>query len=192
MPNISNLIDRISEKISNNASDIATNRDTIGTNANNIKNVLDISKGHLSLSGGNLTGPLTINNQKVATEDFVTESINNIDLGGLAESISRKLDIEGASSVGMPSDRYIDLSPSVTEFTAIDNGYTMIEGASKSASLAFIYVITSDSCKSKNSANIGEGMMLTLPVRKGTQVYINTNGNVNMLRVRFIYAEGAK
>lgn len=82
MPNISNLIDRISEKISNNASDIATNRDTIGTNANNIKNVLDISKGHLSLSGGNLTGPLTINNQKVATEDFVTESINNIDLGG--------------------------------------------------------------------------------------------------------------
>lgn len=122
----------------------------------------------------------------------VEQDANIIATSGLAESISRKLDIEGASRVGMPSDRYIDLSPSVTEFTAIDDGYIRVEGFPKSSSYAYIYASTSDKYEIKNTSNSSEeGILLTFPVRKGTQVRIYST-QANVTTIIFIYAEGAK
>ena len=157
-----------------------------------IQHDIDASRSSAIYGKSNTVQPNSVTGYLYFYVGEVEQDANIIATSGLAESISRKLDIEGASRVGMPSDRFVDLSPSVTEFTAIDDGYIRVEGFPKSSSYAYIYASTSDKYEIKSTSNSsGEGMMITFPVRKGTQVSIYST-QANVTTVIFIYAEGAK
>ena len=93
--------------------------------------ILEIGNDHLPLSGGNLTGPLTINNQNVATEDFVSTSINNLNstyLGISAKAESAK----SADSVSW--DNVSDKSTTLSGY-GITDAYTKAQVDKKVSNL---------------------------------------------------------
>ena len=123
----------------------------------------------------------------------VEQDANIIATSGLAESISRKLDIEGASRVGMPSERHIDLTAiNSSIYTAPADGYFAFFGRID-LDAGYVYLrnksvgLVSEHPSSKQNYALG----VYINAKKGDEVTLDF-GNMRDYTFRFIYAEGAK
>lgn len=127
---------------------------------------------------------------------YVGETVQNanlIDAGRFGEQLATKTNMLQASSAGMPSNRYIDLTlgASGSTYTAPANGYfTICKTANSSSNWAVL-------CDDNNgqgfqcSANLNNTVLrVTIPIRKGgtCTAYYDAGGVTNFFR--FIYAEG--
>lgn len=124
----------------------------------------------------------------------VEQDANIIATSGLAESVSRKLDIEGASRVGMPSDKIISLTVSATgsQYTAPADGYFDCYGGGSVGSLLVLYTAPSGKMRVMTQQVQTENSIATfLPVKKGDKVIFDY-ARTTYQELYFIYANGAK
>ena len=125
----------------------------------------------------------------------VEQDANIIATSGLAESISRKLDIEGASRVGMHSDRFVELSVGASEslYTAPADGFFYCEGSNTVAygNISIINNNTKIADMRQPTVDAPVSCSVIIPVRKGDMVKLYYHG-FSIGAFKFIYAEGAK
>lgn len=125
----------------------------------------------------------------------VEQDANIIATSGLAESVSRKLDIEGASSVGMPSERYVNLSVGVTgtTYTAPADGWFFVIGSGTDIiGHVTLETLNNNLIAQATTTNAGWSIPCLMPVRKGDIIQLRYNSVITIRQFRFIYAEGAK
>lgn len=143
----------------------------------------------------------------ISTEGQTAEvgvDINNVyeDMNLKANTNLSNLTAEGkslVSSLGMPSDRYTDLTLGATgsTYTAPANGYFFISKTS-SASGQYLNLYNKTAGWSGygcNSSASGQQIRLSVPVKKGDEAYISYNmggSSADYDAFKFIYAEGEK
>ena len=131
----------------------------------------------------------------------VAQNTNLINAGRIEETLAKKVDTNASnftsdgksliSGWGMPSSKYIDLTPATdTRYTAPANGFFVCYGSINSAAYGRIYLGTGPGfADNKSSTQKANPLHAWLPVQKGQQCHlVLTNCTVNLFR--FIYAEG--
>lgn len=153
----------------------------------------DASKSNPIYSKSDTVQPNSITGYLYFYVGEVEQDANIIATSGLTESISKKLDIEGASRVGMPSDKYIDLTAIDSSiYTAQADGYFVFSGRINLDG-GYVYLrnesvgLVSEHASSKKDYALG----VYINAKKGNEVTLRF-GNMRDYTFRFIYAEGAK
>ena len=127
-------------------------------------------------------------------------STPDIDVSALAEALNEKLDRDGynatndikemMANMGMPSDRYIDLTLPATGGYVIapDDGYITIEGYSNGGSSNHVG-LNSDKVRNLSEASWNAGYA-SIPVSKNDSVRV-WYASVTITVFRFYYANGS-
>ena len=129
---------------------------------------------------------------------YVGETVQNanlIDAGRIGEQLATKTDMLQASSAGMPSNKYIDLTLGAkgSTYTAPANGWfwllgnwTNADGYVQLKSVQKFYCVQTPN----NTISGYHGLML--PITKGDSCMTSYNTTPKNVLFRFIYAEGSK
>lgn len=149
------------------------------------------------------TNPVEVFYYMVISTEGQTANVE-IDINKVYEDLNLKantnlsnLTAEGkslASGLGMPSDRYIDLSVGATgtDYTAPANGYFALHGVAVGGASTYIELINISKAHELGScqqAVFNGGLRVFVPCLKGEVVrYYNNNARVD--HFRFYYAEG--
>lgn len=140
---------------------------------------------------------MTYNKYTWVTGEVITkEKLNHIE-DGIGDSLdvdtSNISDIgkSNLSGLGMPSNRYIDLTlgASDTEYTAPANGWITFTKQATSSQYFQFANITANWINNVNAAS-GQYISITCPVKKDDVFRIAYNLNGETAQFRFIYAEG--
>lgn len=118
-----------------------------------------------------------------------------VNMGRIGEQLATKTDMLQASGAGMPSNKYIDLTPgaSGTKYTAPANGWVRAQGVltANNAGLALQNITTGFGWQIEQSPN-GWHPQVILPVSKGDIFSVNTWGNITIQEIKFYYAQGSE
>lgn len=101
---------------------------------------------------------------------------------------------ENVANVGMPSDRFTDLTlgASGNQYTAPADGWFVISKASESAGRYLTLNNSTTRIGTSNDANTGGNVHCYVPARKGDKVSVSYNLTGGTNYFRFIYADGAR
>lgn len=172
----------------------STGYQTVSEN-NNLDAVnFDASRSNSIYGKSNTVQPNSVTGYLYFYIGEVEQDANIIATSGLAESISRKLDIEGASSVGMPSDKIISLtvSDSDSQYTAPADGYFAGYGGGSVGSVLVLETAPSRKMRvMTQQVQTENSIAVFLPIKKGDKVIFNY-AKTTYQELYFIYANGAK
>ena len=125
---------------------------------------------------------------------YIGETVQNanlIDAGRIGEQLATKTDMLQASSAGMPSNKYIDLTlgASGSTYTAPANGFITICKTANGNQYVTLRNTTNGLFVFSGGIS-SNWVACTIPCKKSDNIYVeyNTSGTTNMFR--FIYAEG--
>lgn len=128
---------------------------------------------------------------------YVGETVQNanlIDAGRIGEQLATKTDMLQASSAGMPSNKYINLTLGAngSTYTAPANGWFVVFKRSTKENEILELSLTATGFGFKYASTGAQGCFVSCPVKKGDIIKCGytTTGATNFFR--FIYAEGSK
>ena len=127
----------------------------------------------------------------------------NTDIGQVLEALNDKADADGSNltadgkstvaGLGMPSDRYIDLTlgASGSTYTAPANGWFLVEKA-PTASGQYLYIGKSTVAFGtiQYAINNYSNLEIIFPAKKGQVIVINYNLGGSTQNCKFFYSEG--
>lgn len=134
---------------------------------------------------------------------YVGETVQNanlIDAGRIGEVLADKVDMLQASGAGMPSDKYIDLTPgaSGSTYTAPANGWFTIscQSSVNNGAVIFMNLSSSDLITLSSRVVAGTTQAVSIPCKKGDVIQLGYDGTISVsgasYSFRFIYAQGAQ
>ena len=128
---------------------------------------------------------------------YVGETIQDANVINASGVLTRVAELSDSyiSGLGMPSDRYIDLTlgASGTEYVAPANGYFALNKLASATNQNILLYYTDSQLSSISwSTSNNCGLKAFVPVKKGGVVKANYTAGGSLESFRFIYAEGDK